>query len=44
MLHFELLTKLDEAVWPTPKRQACLYSFNKDSYEEHKRKGFRLEF
>lgn len=44
MLHFELLTKLDETVWPTPKRQACLYSFNKDSYEEHKRKGFRLEF
>jgi 8-oxo-dGTP diphosphatase len=44
MLHFELLTQLDETVWPTPKREAFLYSFNKDKYLELKQKGFRLEF
>lgn len=44
MLHLDLLTKLDETVWPTTKREACLYSFNKKSYEELKHKGFRLEF
>lgn len=44
MLHLDILTKLDETVWPTSKRQANLYSFNKESYEELKQKGFRLEF
>lgn len=44
MLHFDMLTKLDETIWPTPKRQANLYSFNKESYNELKQKGFRLEF
>jgi 8-oxo-dGTP diphosphatase len=44
MLHFELLNQLDETVWPTPKREAFLYSFNKDKYFELKQKGFRLEF
>jgi 8-oxo-dGTP diphosphatase len=44
MLHFELLNQLDETVWPTPKREAFLYSFNKEKYFELKQKGFRLEF
>ena len=44
MLHFNILTQLEETVWPTPKREAKLYSFNKESYNEFKQKGFRLEF
>jgi 8-oxo-dGTP diphosphatase len=44
MLHFDLLTQLDETIWPTPKREANLYSFNKGKYMELKQKGFRLEF
>lgn len=44
MLHFNILTQLDETVWPTPKREAYLYSFNEESYNELKQKGFRLEF
>ena len=44
MLHSELLTQLDETVWPTPKREANLFSFNKTKYDELKQKGFRLEF
>ena len=44
MLHFELLNQLDEKVWPTEKREANLYSFNKENYSELKQKGFRLEF
>lgn len=44
MLHFNLLNKLDESVWPTAKREANLYSFNVDSYNELKKKGFKLEF
>ena len=44
MLHFNILTQLDEKIWPTPKREANLYSFNIDSYNELKQKGFRLEF
>lgn len=44
MLHFNILRQLDETVWPTPKREAYLYSFNEDSYNELKQKGFRLEF
>ena len=44
MLHFNILTPLDETVKPTPKREARLYRFNKESYNELKQKGFRLEF
>ncbi len=44
MQHSELLTPLDETIWPTPKREANLYSFNKAKYDELKQKGFRLEF
>lgn len=44
MLHFNILTQLDETVWPTPKREANLYRFNMESYNELKQKGFRLEF
>jgi 8-oxo-dGTP diphosphatase len=44
MLHLEILTELDETIWPTPKREAKLYKFNSDKYEELKRKGFRIEF
>ena len=44
MLHFNILTQLDETVWPTPRREANLYKFNIESYNELKRKGFRLEF
>lgn len=44
MLHFELLNKLDESVWPTAKREAKLYSFNQESYNELKHRGFRFEF
>ena len=44
MMHLEILIDLDETVWPTPKREAKLYKFNAEKYEELKRKGFRLEF
>ncbi|MBQ0119793.1 MAG: NUDIX hydrolase [Bacteroidales bacterium] len=44
MLHFDMLTQLDEKANPSHKREAILYSFNKESYDTLKRKGFRLEF
>ena len=44
MLHLDILTQLDETVWPTPKREANLYTFNLEKYNELKRRGFRLEF
>lgn len=44
MLHLDILTPLDETVWPTPKREARLYSFNLQKYNELKQRGFRLEF
>ena len=44
MLHLEILTDLEETIWPTPKREAKLYKFNSEKYEELKRKGFRIEF
>lgn len=44
MLHFELLTELDETANPSSKREAKLYSFNKQNYDELKKKGFQLEF
>lgn len=44
MLHLDILTQLDETVWPTPRRQATLFSFNLDKYNQLKQRGFRLEF
>lgn len=44
MLHFELLTDLDETANPSAKREAKLFSFNKQNYDELKKKGFQLEF
>lgn len=44
MIHLEILTQLDEKIWPTPKRRANLYKFNLDKYIELKQRGFRLEF
>ncbi len=44
MMHYELLNQLDETARPTAKRDALLYSFNKDNYELFKKKGFQLEF
>lgn len=44
MLHLDILTQLDETVWPTLKRKANLFCFNRDKYNELKQKGFRLEF
>lgn len=44
MQHLDVLVQLDETVWPTPKREAYLYKFNLEKYNELKRRGFRLEF
>ena len=44
MMHYELLNQLDETIRPTAKRDALLYSFNKENYELFKKKGFQLEF
>lgn len=44
MMHYELLNQLDETVRPTAKRDALLYSFNKENYELFKKMGFQLEF
>lgn len=44
MLHFDILTQLDETVRPTKRREAFLFSFNKEKYNKLKQKGFRLEF
>ena len=44
MLHLDILTQLDETVWPTPKREAYLFKFNIEKYNELKQRGFRLEF
>ena len=44
MMHLGLLTPVDETVWPTPRREAKLYTFNIDKYNELKQRGFRLEF
>lgn len=44
MLHLDILTSLDETVWPTPRREAKLYKFNLDKYKELKRHGVRQEF
>lgn len=44
MQHLDILVQLEETVWPTPKREAFLYKFNLEKYNELKRRGFRLEF
>lgn len=44
MLHLEILTRLDETVWSTPKREANLFTFNLEKYRKLKKRGFRLEF
>lgn len=44
MLHLGILTRLEETVWPTPKREANLFRFNLEKYAELKQRGFRLEF
>ena len=44
MMHYELLNQLDETVRPTAKRDALLYSFNKENYELFKKNGFQMEF
>lgn len=44
MLHLDILKQLEETVWPTPKREAKLFTFNIENYNELKRRGFRLEF
>ncbi len=44
MIHLDILSQLDETAWPTPKREAHLFSFNREKYDELKQKGFRLEF
>lgn len=44
MLHLEILNRLGETVHHSPKKEAFLFSFNAEKYDELKRKGFRLEF
>lgn len=44
MQHLDILVQLEETIWPTPKREAFLYKFNLEKYNELKRRGFRLEF
>ena len=44
MKHLEILTQLDETVLNSPKREACLFKFNQEKYDEMKQKGFKLEF
>lgn len=44
MFKLDLLKKLDETKYPTPKKEAILYRFNLEKYKELKNKGFRFEF
>ena len=44
MMHLGLLNQLDETVKQPAAKDAYLYTFNPDMYEEMKQKGFRLEF
>lgn len=44
ILHLDILSQLEEKVWPTPKREAKLYKFNLDKYNELKQCGFKMEF
>lgn len=44
MIKLGLLTQLEETVPLVNKKEAFLYHFNAESYNEMKEKGFRLEF
>ena len=44
MLKLGILNQTDETIPLPNKKEAFLYSFNADSYNEMKEKGFRLEF
>ncbi|MCM1319179.1 MAG: NUDIX hydrolase [Muribaculaceae bacterium] len=44
MLQLHILKPLDKTTWSTSKREANLYTFNLDKYNELKRCGFCLEF
>jgi 8-oxo-dGTP diphosphatase len=44
MKRFEILDQLEERAMPTPKKEAYLFRFNAEKYQELKQKGFRLEF
>ena len=44
MLKLGILTQLDETLPMPNKKEAFLYKFNPESYNEMKEKGFRLEF
>lgn len=44
MKHLEILTYLDETIHNSPKKEAFLFKFNPQKYNELKQKGFRLEF
>ncbi len=44
MKRLEMLEQTDATVNPTHKKEAFLFRFNKEKYDELKQKGFRLEF
>ena len=44
MLKLGLLTELEEKIKLVNKKEAYLYKFNRENYDELKQKGFRLEF
>ena len=44
MRHLGILNQSDETVRTSPQREAFLFSFNREKYNEFKHKGFRLEF
>ncbi len=44
MRRLEMLEPTDLKVNPSQKKEATLFRFNKEKYDELKRKGFRLEF
>lgn len=44
MLKIGILTQLEETLPMSNKKEAFLYKFNPDSYNEMKERGFRLEF
>ena len=44
MLKLGILTQLEKTITLPNKKEAFLYKFNAESYNEMKEKGFRLEF
>lgn len=44
MKHLGILTRLDETIHNSPQKEAFLFKFNKEKYDELKHQGFRLEF